>query len=145
MRRTVVSDDGHAGHSEARLLSLRAVGHRGGEQRRRRRAARVRRGSGVFGSIHLSVFTAGGPPRYVSSETRFSGTVTFLHLCNPHLSRTRGISWKMLSQLGLQRSRCLQRQEGAGGRHRQFWRRYCRGDQQMCRDGRERRTVLASF
>lgn len=94
MKRTIVSDDSNAGRSEARLLSVWSVGHSDGEQRRRGREACVRCGSGVFGSIHLSVFTAGGLPRYVSSETCdkshfHTGKVTFPFVSSSSLQDRR--------------------------------------------------------
>lgn len=82
MKRRLVSDDGNVGRSETGLFSVRSVGHRDGERRRRGRGARVRCSSGVFGSICLSVFAAEGAPRYVGSETCdkksfYTGKVTF--------------------------------------------------------------------
>lgn len=66
LRGGVVSDVGGPGRSEARLPSVRPVGHRHREQRRRRGGARVRCGSGVLGSIHPPVLAAVAPSRCVS-------------------------------------------------------------------------------
>lgn len=69
MKRRLVSDDGNAGRSETGLFSVWSMGHRDGEQRQRGRGTRVRCSSGVFRTICLSIFAAGGAPRYVGSET----------------------------------------------------------------------------
>lgn len=67
-QRSPVSDDGDPGRSEARIPSVRSVGRGHRERRRGGREARLRRGSGVFGSVHLPVPTAVRLSRFVSSE-----------------------------------------------------------------------------
>lgn len=80
-QRSPVSDDGDPGRSEGGIPTVWSVGRRHRERRRGGRRARLRRGCGVFGSVHLPVPTAVGLSRFVSSEKCFPPSGMRFHLC----------------------------------------------------------------